>query len=217
MQKQIMIKQNQQGVVLFIALVALVVMSLAAVALIRSVDTNTKIAGNLSFKQSALISADRGVESAMTWLETTAAANLDSLNASAVANGYYAIYGDLDLDTATAAINLDDTSVLKNDATWATYSAQAVGTNITNGKEDDGQNTINYIIERMCEKELAPANDVNNKCLFGESTPGGGSKGVKTAEEAGAIVGSSASPIYRVTVRVTGPQNTRSYTQVYAY
>ena len=44
---------KQQGVVLFIALVALVVMSLAAVALIRSVDTNTLIGGNLSFKQAA--------------------------------------------------------------------------------------------------------------------------------------------------------------------
>ena len=53
----------QQGVVSFIALVALVVMSLAAVALIRSVDTATLIAGNLAFKQAATASADAGVES----------------------------------------------------------------------------------------------------------------------------------------------------------
>ena len=45
---------KQRGVVLFIALIALVAMSLAAVALVRSVDTATIIAGNLAFKQSEL-------------------------------------------------------------------------------------------------------------------------------------------------------------------
>lgn len=211
-------QSNQRGVVLFVALIALVVMSLAAAALIRSVDTNTKIAGNLSFKQSALISSDRGVETAMAWLQTTAVANVDSLNASSgVANGYYAIYGDLALGAAADTVNLDDISVLKDDNTWATYSAVATGTGITGGTENDGKNTINFIVERMCTAELAPANDANNKCLFGASVPGGGSKGVKTVEQAGAIIDSSASPIYRVTVRVTGPQNTRSYAQAYAY
>jgi type IV pilus assembly protein PilX len=211
-------KHNQNGVVLFIALVALVVMSIAAAALIRNVDTNTKIAGNLSFKQSALISSDRGVEAAMAWIQTTANVDVNNLNTSSSANGYYAIYGDLDINPATTpALNLDDPAVLKDNSVWANYSVPATGTGITGGQENDSKNTINYIIERMCTAELAPANDVNNKCLFGESDPGGGSKGVKTAEQAGAIINSSASPIYRVTVRVTGPQNTQVFSQAYAY
>ena len=210
-------QNSQQGVVLFIALIALVVMSLASVALIRSVDTNTKIAGNLSFKQSALASSDRGVETALAWLQQTANTNLDTLNSSNAGNGYYAIYGDLALGGGGGPVNLDDASVLRDDNTWATYSTVATGTNITGGIEDDGKNTIDYIVERMCTEALVPANDTNNKCLFGESSAGGGSKGVKTAEQAGAIVGSSASPIYRVTVRVTGPQNTQVYSQAYAY
>lgn len=211
-------KHNQNGVVLFIALVALVVMSIAAAALIRNVDTNTKIAGNLSFKQSALISSDRGVEAAMAWIQTTANVDVNNLNTSSSANGYYAVYGDLDINAATTpALNLDDPSVLKDNSVWANYSVPATGTGITSGQEDDSKNTISYIIERMCTAELAPANDVNNKCLFGESDPGGGSKVVKTAEGGGAIINSSASPIYRVTVRVTGPQNTQVYSQAYAY
>lgn len=210
-------QNHQQGVVLFIALVALVVMSLAAAALIRSVDTNTKIAGNLSFKQSALTSSDRGIEAALAWVQATANTNLATLDGSDAGNGYYAVYGDLALGGGGGPINLDDASVLKNDNTWTTYSTVATGTNITGGTEDDGKNTIAYIVERMCTDELAPANDVTNKCLFGQSEAGGGSKGVKTAEQAGAIVGSSASPIYRVTVRVTGPQNTQVYSQAYAY
>ena len=42
--------QRQHGLVLFFALIAMVVMSLAAVALIRAVDTSTLIAGNLACK-----------------------------------------------------------------------------------------------------------------------------------------------------------------------
>ena len=80
-------QNSQKGVVLFFALIALVVMSLAAVALIRSVDTNSMIAGNLSFKQSTLISADRGAENAITWLLSRTTVNLESDDA---ANGYYA-------------------------------------------------------------------------------------------------------------------------------
>ena len=60
--------------VLFFALIALVVMSLAAVALIRSVDTSTMIAGNLAFKQSATTSGDSGVEGAITALTADQAA-----------------------------------------------------------------------------------------------------------------------------------------------
>ena len=60
--------KQQRGVVLFLALIALAILSLAAVALIRSVDTNTLIAGNLSFKQAATTSADAGTEAAITML-----------------------------------------------------------------------------------------------------------------------------------------------------
>ena len=42
---------TQRGLVLFFALIALVAMSLAALALVRSVDTSTLISGNLAFRQ----------------------------------------------------------------------------------------------------------------------------------------------------------------------
>ena len=44
---------KQRGVVLFFALISLLAIMLAAVALIRSVDTSIMIAGNLAFKQAA--------------------------------------------------------------------------------------------------------------------------------------------------------------------
>lgn len=218
MTSQLFVKNKQQGIVLFIALIALVVMSLAAAALIRSVDTNTKIAGNLSFKQSALTSADRGVESAINWLEGQ---GLAALNASAAAQGYFAIYGDIDGNGARDDVvgNLDETQTLRNSATWSNaLSAAAAGTGITNGQENNSKNTIRYIIERMCESIGAPAEDTTNKCLFGSAESGGDGQGdVDQAGVQGLGNGNSINPMYRVTVRVTGPKNTESYTQVYVY
>lgn len=206
-------KQQQQGIVLFIALIALVVMSLAAAALIRTVDTNTTIAGNLSFRQSALISSSRGFETALSWLQTQSNSNLAALN-TLQGNGYYATYGNLN----GSGINLDVSADLRNDNTWATYSAVATGAGITAGKEAVSQNQINYIIERMCSKATKPSNDKDNKCLLGKPALGNNTqRGGLSADEGGAIVNSGESPVYRITVRVTGPKNTQSYSQVYAY
>lgn len=200
---------KQRGIVLFMALIALVVMSLAAVALIRSVDTNTVIAGNLSLKQSALVSSDRGVETALGWIEAKAIANpadLDVNSAANAADGYYATY---------LTPNLDDPAVLKADATWvAAASADATGSGIASGTESASQNNIRYIVQRMCRKAVPPTVD---ECLFGDTEVGTGSKGVKDATEAGAILSAKQSPMYRVTLRVDGPKNTISYTQTYVY
>jgi Tfp pilus assembly protein PilX len=67
---------KQRGVVLFFALISLLAIMLAAVALIRSVDTSTMIAGNLAFKQAATTSGDAGTEAAINWLTTMQAANI---------------------------------------------------------------------------------------------------------------------------------------------
>lgn len=195
--------KKQTGVVLFIALIALVVMSLAAAALVRSVDTNTTIAGNLAFKQSALVASDRGMETAMDWVRTQALANIDSLNTDNLANGYL----------ATLTLNLDDTAVLKNTATWAN-SAVATGSGISSGVEDETKNEIRYIVQRMCRNAVAPAFD---HCLFGAGETQTSSAGGTDTYAGGPNVTTQNSPVYRVTVRVTGPKNTVSYTQTYVY
>ena len=57
-------RSRQRGVVLFIALIVLVAMSLAGIAIMRSVDTGNLIAGNVAFQQGTLASADRGIDDA---------------------------------------------------------------------------------------------------------------------------------------------------------
>jgi len=197
---------RQQGLVLFIALIALVVMSLAAVALIRSVDTNTIIAGNLAFKQSAVTSSDRGTETALAWINAQASASTIALNSNMASNGYYATY---------LSPNLDDPSVLKSNSTWSdSSSAVATGTDIKAGVESGTGNNIRYIVQRMCHDAAPPT---ASQCLFGATETGTGSRGVKDATQAGAKVDSAQSPMYRVTVRVTGVKNTVSYAQTFVY
>ena len=55
----------QRGIVLFVSLIALVIISIAAIAISRSVSTANLIAGNISFKQSALSATEIGVQAAM--------------------------------------------------------------------------------------------------------------------------------------------------------
>ena len=189
------INSKQHGVVLFIALIALVVMSLAAVALIRSVDTNTVIAGNLAFKQSATNSADSGVETAIAWLSSTAVNDANALKNDSLKNGYFAT-------SAGDAEELADNSM-----------ALATGSNITNGTDSSG-NTIRYVIQRMCTTVGDPT---ESTCLFGAPVAGTSSLGVKSAPEAGAILNNGQSPMYRITTKVTGPKNTVSYVQAFVY
>jgi hypothetical protein len=59
---------GERGVVMFIALLVMVALSLAGIALIRSSDTATVVAGNLAFKQAAASAVDRSIEQAISAL-----------------------------------------------------------------------------------------------------------------------------------------------------
>ncbi len=191
---------KQHGVVLFIALIALLVMSLAAVALIRSVDTNTIIAGNLALKQSALIASDRGSERALNWIADMMNVDDQSLNVNRAAEGYFATF---DVNGDGIINDLDDAKTL-------------VDNNGIVETMNDGQgNAVSYVVQRMCML-AAPADDTN-VCMYGDAVIGTGSKGVKDATEAGARIDARQSPMYRITVRVNGPKNTVSYTQTFVY
>lgn len=185
-------KNRQHGVVLFIALIILVAMTLAGIALVRSVDTNNIISGNLAFKQSSLLAADRGIQAAFVWLNE----NRDKLNNSHLDAGYF------------SSISGDFTGF--GDADWD--NAKEVGVT------DSAGNTVEYVIHRLCSQPDTPYNSENggvaNQCSTSES-----SAPVNNAEAGGSMqVGASVfqtSPMiyYRVTTRVRGPRNAVSITQ----
>ena len=117
--------RRQQGVVLFIALIVLVAMTLAGLAIMRSVDTGNLVSGNVAFRQAALSSGDRGIDTAFTWLKSNVTTGL--LNNNSFADGYYAtVYNPTDWTAASAWTN-----------------KKVVGT-------DANGNTVSYVVSRLC-------------------------------------------------------------------
>lgn len=180
---------KQQGVVLFIALIALVVMTLAGIALVRSVDTGNVIAGNFAFKQASVQAGDVGVELAFTALQGITTTALDTN----IANKYYATLQPVN------AIGIPTSIVWANvpcrDTSGAAVSCTA-----------PSPYRIQYIIDRMCTGTL-PVTDKQKQCYY-EAPTGGGSKKSAAVSFSGA-----ASVYYRVTVRIQGPRETVSFVQ----
>ena len=199
-------KNKQTGVVLFLAMIALVVMSLAAVALIRSVDTNSMITGNLAYKQTAAISSSYGIESMVDNLGPRPLAYGDANDA---ANGYYALCSNFDVGSADRCSGNN----LTVDAGWVpgTNSRLATGTGMTAGTDAYG-NTIQYIVERMCHQVGTPTKAA---CLQAGSDPDNNTKNALNEPIVGAPKSPTELPLYRVTVRIAGPKNTISYIQAF--
>jgi type IV pilus assembly protein PilX len=78
----------QGGVSMLYALMALVVLSLSAVALVRTVDSGLLAMGNLGFKQDATASASAATEAAIAYLQANVSGTV--LYNDVVAQGYYA-------------------------------------------------------------------------------------------------------------------------------
>lgn len=178
---------KQRGAALFIALIALVSMTLAGIALVRSVDTSNLIAGNLAFRQAALHASDVGVEKAFDALGTIVTTSLDANypgGCSAGACNYYPVLQATDANGVPTVIS------------WSSVPATAVNTDYN----------VKYVIDRLCSGP-APVTDITGKC-YADTQTGGGTK------KSGGVVFSGAQTVYyRVTVRVEGPRNTTSMVQ----
>ena len=192
--------ETQQGVVLFFALIALVVMSLAAVALIRSVDTNSMIAGNLAFKRSATTSADSGSEAALNWLSVQSVATLQG---NVVLSAYYAT----SIDDPLTPLPIDESD---GKAMVEANGVVATGAGIVAGVDSNG-NSISYVVQRMCNA-TGPATVAN--CLMGPGTALACDDSIGPPPPPG-VCDASRSPIYRITARVVGPKNTVSIIQAF--
>lgn len=193
-------RRAQQGLVLFISLIILVAMSLAGIALMRSVDTGSIIAGNLAFRQAAMHVGDIGVEAARNYLMAVSpAANLYNDNASA---GYYAQWAE----------NLDiignKTPVTTDDFNWST------AVNVTSPTPPDGY-AVSWVIHRLCKQTGDPASITCVKQSGSASSTSSGTKGAAAFGTMAISVPTNA--LYRITVRVVGPRNSTSYIQAVVF
>lgn len=189
----------QRGVVLFIALIVLVAMTLASVALIRSVDTATLGAGNIAFRQAMSQWAERGIAGAMAKFDPFAApagffSTVANANAHQAAHNYCASL--LPTDARGVPLVLVTPTANKECDSAPLAAANEVVT--ATGER------LRYVIERLCTQAGVPDQTI---CNVEQVLPTGGTVG------SGPHLGTTV-PLYRVTVRVDGPRNTVHFSQV---
>lgn len=192
---------SERGIVLIIALIVLVIMTLAGISMMRSADTTNLVAGNISFQQSATMASDSGVEVATA-----------ELIASAASTASPTVPYDLDgITYAANAVPGATIGYISNGLNPAYYSPPAgtswetfwqgtlVANNLVKTLATDPAtgNTVAYIIHRLCT-------------TTGALTAGGMSCATtKTLED----TLYRTHGYYRITVRTRGPHGTVSFVQ----
>jgi len=181
---------RQHGIVVFVALIAVVLMSLAAVGLMRSVNTSTLVVGNLAFRQAAQAVASSAVERAvydMFQPGTIATPNNHDLN-----RNYYAF-----VQPGENAMGVP--AVLQSVPAYPLTFQQMT---------DTGGNTARYVIERMC---LPAANGLDAQGRWCEMIPP--KQGIGLQGNIQFNINLDPVPYYRMTVRVDGPNNSVTFAQ----
>jgi type IV pilus assembly protein PilX len=178
---------DQTGVVVLIALIAMLALGYAGMALMRSVDAGIAVTGNVGLSQGAALATDAAIEHAIAALfERRLIADLSSDDES---QSYYA------------------SRQLQEDARGVPFALQNLTNYAVDGRVIDGGagNSVRYVIERMCTAS-GPA--IRDTCIL---TPV-----VDTAIPGTAASPEPAPiPLFRQTIRIDGPAGTRLYAQAW--
>jgi type IV pilus assembly protein PilX len=204
-------RNKQQGVVLVIALIALVAISLAGVALMRSVDTSNVVSGNIAFNETAIQMADVGAERAYTEILGNLASNPNScqfIQANCPHNsaGQYYFYPNVSSLDAATKLPTPTGGLAWSDANAVTLPGDTAASYF-----------IQYIIERMCGNVITGAT-----ATPGDNTANSQETATFAKCRAAPLYDSNGNPsigtgklFYRITVQVTGPRNTRGLAQYF--
>ena len=208
----------QRGLSLIITLIALVVMAFAGIALLRSVDTGTLIAGNLGLQETALASADAGTETAIAWLQTNFIGT--TLFNDVAASGYYATTSD------NCDITGNKIAGSTNDVNWTgvdpgpNCNMNAVILPSTTAGIAPSY-TVSYVINRICnapgDPNAAFAADGTTAMVCARYKSGlsdGSSTRIGASYGSGPLDG-GMQHYYRITTRVSGPRNTVRFVQAF--
>ncbi len=209
---------RQHGISLIVVLIALLIMSFAAAALLRSTDTATIVAGNLGFQRTALSSADAGTEAAIGWLGANFTGS--TLHADIGASGYYSSSAEgCDLTGQTTP------GATSDDVNWAGGTAN-VGCPLVARRLSPAPAgvapgySVAFVINRVCNAPGDPGSVVAADGVTPMVCSREDNAGSSNSTRSGASYGSmplSGTPqtYYRITTRVEGPRNTVRYVQAF--
>ena len=190
---------RQKGVVLVIALIALVAMSLAGIALMRTVDTTNVISGNLAFGEAAVQMEDVGEEAAYNWIIGNPYSNPSGCQqvTSICPNYYYS-----NVMPRNALTNLPDPGT-GNTLHWS----PTVTSGLPSGY------SVQYIVERMCGTVVGGVQTAaGSQPTFANCMA---SPVYDTSQNPPVVIAGVGRLFFRVTVRVNGPRNTSGLAQYF--
>lgn len=179
-------RSAQRGVVLFVALLAIIAMSLAGVAFVRAVANDVAIGGNIAMRQHAILAASIAIEHDVAALFDTGA--ISATRSDDPAHNYF----------AARQAGEDRRGVPRPLQTIADHPANFPIIDAGGGI------TLRHMIERLC---LLPGEATVDNCTL--SPPSGGlSAGESVVPEP------PRTPYYRLTVRADGPAGAAVFVQV---
>lgn len=182
--------RQQSGAVLILALIILVLLTLSTTALVRSFDTSLIMAGNIGFKRDLVNQGERAMTKAISAFKTGTLASTSARKNTILTLNYFA--SRLETDSTSIPKILIKDSTFTGTAGDITDSATGV--------------TIRYVIDRLCH---ATGDFSQDSCVSAKASSGNSG----SASNALSKVGTSVQPVYRISVRVSGPHNVQAFLQ----
>ena len=177
---------RQRGVVLIFTLIVLLILTIGAVALMRSMNTSLFNAGNLAFRRDLVNQGEQAVSYVMTEFTTGVPGVLNTSASTQADNPALNYYSTMQPTNAKGIPN----QLLAN--------APPHPLTGTSGA------TIDYVIDRLCQN---PGPSIGSQCVQSSAAPLGG-----TANGTKAVSPPSAT-VYRLSVRVSGARSTQVFLQ----
>lgn len=177
---------------MIITLVGLALILMSVMAMVRSFDTSLSMAGNLAFKRDLVNQGERAMVKAKAVFATGDLAAPGARLDNSQSNNYSATA----LPSDTHGIPI----ALINDAAF-----QSLGMTGADISDSTSGVRIRYVIDRLC---TATGDFSASSCVAANVMTTTGGSGSKQAKNMG-----TPQPVYRISVRVTGPRNTQAYLQ----
>lgn len=192
---------------MIITLVALVLLLIAVAAVVRTVDNSTTAIGNLAFRRDLTNRAELAIAKAKAALNSGGALYSDTArSADAVASNYSAT------QLAAPSGGIGVPAVLVSNTAYNTKGYTCIdgsGATLTGCTMGADGIVIRWVIDRQC---LAGATTFDTGyCEYLPEKPDPDGNDHTPNKPKGA-----ARPVFRISVRVTGPRNTEAYIQTTA-
>ena len=140
------IRRHQQGVALIVAMVAIVLLSLAGIAMMRSVETTTSVASNIAFRQGSIGPVNQAIEAAIDALFTSSTIVVQDVDDAA--HGYYALLQPAEQTNGVPYVLAGDYVSMK-----ARYAAAGLPAVVA---DPATQTEVRSVIERICTSASPP-------------------------------------------------------------